>query len=48
MFVLVDITTMPEDVQYAEELDAEGNKVILSGDGKKNIDGLNRSIHNNS
>ncbi|MFW1786614.1 arginine--tRNA ligase, partial [Acinetobacter nosocomialis] len=30
-------------VQYAEELDAEGNKVILSGDKEKHIDGL---IHN--
>ena len=26
---------VPEDVQYAEELDAEGNKVILSGDKEK-------------
>ena len=25
---LLTFTTMPEDVQYAEELDAEGNKVI--------------------
>ena len=31
---------VPEDVQYAEELDAEGNKVILSGDKEKHIDGL--------
>lgn len=34
---------VPEDVQYAEELDADGNKVILSGDKEKHIDGL---IHN--
>ncbi len=34
---------VPEDVQYAEELDAEGNKVVLSGDKEKHIDGL---IHN--
>lgn len=32
-----------EDVQYAQELDADGNKVILSGDKEKHIDGL---IHN--
>ncbi|MDO3656393.1 MULTISPECIES: arginine--tRNA ligase [Acinetobacter] len=31
---------VPEDVQYAEQLDAEGNKVILSGDKEKHIDGL--------
>ena len=31
---------VPEDVQYADELDAEGNKVILSGDKEKHIDGL--------
>ncbi|MEC8886946.1 MAG: arginine--tRNA ligase [Pseudomonadota bacterium] len=31
---------VPEDVQYAEELDAEGNKVVLSGDKEKHIDGL--------
>ncbi|TXJ09424.1 MAG: arginine--tRNA ligase [Acinetobacter sp.] len=31
---------VPEDVQYAAELDAEGNKVILSGDKEKHIDGL--------
>ena len=34
---------VPEDVQYAAELDAEGNKVVLSGDKEKHIDGL---IHN--
>ncbi|CAG2160601.1 unnamed protein product [Oppiella nova] len=32
-----------EDVQYAEELDADGNKVVVSGDKEKHIDGL---IHN--
>ena len=26
---------VPEDVQYAEELDSEGNKVVLSGDKEK-------------
>lgn len=31
---------VPEDVQYAKEPDAEGNKVILSGDKEKHIDGL--------
>ncbi len=31
---------VPDDVQYAEELDAEGNKVVLSGDKEKHIDGL--------
>ncbi|MPW44201.1 arginine--tRNA ligase [Acinetobacter guerrae] len=31
---------VPEDVQYAAELDAEGNKVVLSGDKEKHIDGL--------
>ncbi len=31
---------VPEDVQYADELDAEGNKVVLSGDKEKHIDGL--------
>lgn len=31
---------IPEDVQYAEELDSEGNKVVLSGDKEKHIDGL--------
>ncbi|ENW21414.1 Arginyl-tRNA synthetase [Acinetobacter haemolyticus CIP 64.3 = MTCC 9819] len=31
---------VPEDVQYAEALDAEGNKVVLSGDKEKHIDGL--------
>jgi len=35
-----DGTDVPEDVQYAEELDAEGNKVVLSGDKEKHIDGL--------
>ena len=34
---------VPEDIQYAAELDAEGNKVVLSGDKEKHIDGL---IHN--
>lgn len=31
---------VPEDVQYAVELDADGNKVVLSGDKEKHIDGL--------
>ena len=31
---------VPEDVQYAEELDSDGNKVVLSGDKEKHIDGL--------
>nr|WP_174506970.1 arginine--tRNA ligase [Acinetobacter sp. Marseille-Q1620] len=31
---------VPEDVQYAPELDADGNKVIISGDKEKHIDGL--------
>ncbi|MBF7682670.1 arginine--tRNA ligase [Acinetobacter sp. B5B] len=31
---------VPEDVQYAEALDAQGNKVVLSGDKEKHIDGL--------
>ncbi|MDQ1209384.1 arginyl-tRNA synthetase [Acinetobacter baylyi] len=31
---------VPEDVQYAKELDSEGNKVVLSGDKEKHIDGL--------
>ncbi|HQZ60257.1 MAG TPA: arginine--tRNA ligase, partial [Acinetobacter sp.] len=31
---------VPEDVQYAEELDADGNKVVISGDKEKHIDGL--------
>ncbi len=31
---------VPEDVQYTEELDADGNKVVLSGDKEKHIDGL--------
>lgn len=31
---------VPEDVQFADELDADGNKVILSGDKEKHIDGL--------
>ncbi len=34
---------VPEDVQYATELDSEGNKVVVSGDKEKHIDGL---IHN--
>ncbi len=34
---------VPEDVQYAAEPDADGNKVVLSGDKEKHIDGL---IHN--
>lgn len=34
---------VPEDVQYAPEPDADGNKVVLSGDKEKHIDGL---IHN--
>lgn len=32
--------SVPEDVQYAQELDNEGNKVVLSGDKEKHIDGL--------
>ena len=32
--------SVPEDVQYAQELDSEGNKVVLSGDKEKHIDGL--------
>ncbi|CAM2911775.1 arginine--tRNA ligase [Acinetobacter celticus] len=31
---------VPEDVQFAPELDADGNKVVLSGDKEKHIDGL--------
>ena len=31
---------VPEDVQYAAELDVDGNKVVLSGDKEKHIDGL--------
>ena len=31
---------VPEDVQFAAEPDAEGNKVVLSGDKEKHIDGL--------
>ncbi|WP_343597879.1 arginine--tRNA ligase [Acinetobacter sp.] len=31
---------VPEDVQFADELDADGNKVVLSGDKEKHIDGL--------
>ncbi|GAA5002066.1 arginine--tRNA ligase [Acinetobacter puyangensis] len=31
---------VPEDVQYAAEPDANGDKVILSGDKEKHIDGL--------
>ncbi|WP_374295798.1 arginine--tRNA ligase [Acinetobacter sp.] len=38
---VVDVyAEVPEDVQYAEELDADGNKVVLSGDKEKHIDGL--------
>lgn len=37
---------VPEDVQYAETLDAEGNKVILSGDKEKHIDGLIQNSQN--
>ncbi|WP_151710635.1 arginine--tRNA ligase [Acinetobacter brisouii] len=31
---------VPEDVQYADALDADGNKVVVSGDKEKHIDGL--------
>ena len=31
---------VPEDVQYAAELDHDGNKVVISGDKEKHIDGL--------
>lgn len=31
---------VPEDVQYGDELDADGNKVVVSGDKEKHIDGL--------
>ncbi len=31
---------VPEDVQYAAEPDADGNKIVLSGDKEKHIDGL--------
>ena len=31
---------VPEDVQYSAELDSDGNKVVLSGDKEKHIDGL--------
>ena len=31
---------VPEDVQFSAELDADGNKVLLSGDKEKHIDGL--------
>ncbi|TCM64380.1 arginyl-tRNA synthetase [Acinetobacter calcoaceticus] len=31
---------VPADVEYADELDADGNKVVLSGDKEKHIDGL--------
>lgn len=37
---------VPEDVQYAEELDSEGNKVVLSGD-KENTLTVLLPIHNN-
>lgn len=38
---------VPEDVQYAKDPDAEGNKIILSGDKEKHIDGLiaNSQLH---
>ncbi|MDH0031868.1 MULTISPECIES: arginine--tRNA ligase [unclassified Acinetobacter] len=38
--VLSVYQNVPEDVQYADELDADGNKVVLSGDKEKHIDGL--------
>ncbi|MDQ8935937.1 arginine--tRNA ligase [Acinetobacter rudis] len=31
---------VPADVEYAAELDAEGNKIVVSGDKEKHIDGL--------
>lgn len=31
---------VPEDVQYADHLDADGNKIVISGDKEKHIDGL--------
>ncbi|MDO4222863.1 MAG: arginine--tRNA ligase, partial [Acinetobacter sp.] len=31
---------VPEDVQYAAELDEKGDKIIISGDKEKHIDGL--------
>lgn len=38
---VVDVyKNVPEDVQFAAELDADGNKVVLSGDKEKHIDGL--------
>ncbi|CAB1207233.1 Arginine--tRNA ligase [Acinetobacter bouvetii] len=37
---------VPEDVQYAAELDADGNKVVLSGDKEKHIDGLINNSQN--
>lgn len=36
-------SNVPEDAKYADELDKDGNKVLLSGDKEKHIDGL---IHN--
>lgn len=40
-FPVVDVyQNVPEDVQYAEELDSDGQKVVLSGDKEKHIDGL--------
>ena len=32
--------TVPDDAVYASELDADGNKVLLSGNKEKHIDGL--------
>lgn len=31
---------VPEDVQYADELDENGDKIVVSGDKEKHIDGL--------
>ncbi len=36
---------VPEDVQYAAEPDSDGNKVVLSGDKEKHIDGLIYNSH---
>ncbi len=33
-------TNVPDDALYANELDKDGNKVLLSGDKEKHIDGL--------
>lgn len=33
-------SNVPEDVQYADHLDADGNKIIIFGDKEKHIDGL--------